>query len=46
MIAGGFGVLTLIGTLALQVYGIRRTSRDSTKTLELQKEALAAPARD
>jgi hypothetical protein len=29
IIAGSVGVLTLIGTLAAQYYGIRRTSRDT-----------------
>lgn len=34
IIAGGVGVLTLIGTLAARFYGIRRTSRDTKETLD------------
>src|SRR5215469_5765106 len=36
IIAGCFGVLTVIGTLAVQLYGTRRTSRDTKQTLKQQ----------
>jgi hypothetical protein len=36
IIAGCFGVLTLIGTLVAQILGRRATSRDTEKTLEQQ----------
>src|SRR5690349_8071794 len=38
LIAGSVGVLTLIGTVAAQVYGIRKTSRDTQGTLKTQLE--------
>ena len=40
IIASGVGVLTLIGTLVVQFYGIRRTSRDTEKTLGEQGKQL------
>jgi hypothetical protein len=40
VIAGSAGILTLIGTLAAQFYGIHRTSRDSERTLEEQRKQL------
>src|SRR5262249_20081588 len=40
VIAGSVGVLTLIGTLAAQFYGIHRTSRDTEKTLKGQRDQL------
>jgi len=40
IIAGSVGVLTLIGTLVVQFYGIRRTSRDTEKTLGEQGKHL------
>jgi uncharacterized protein YjbI with pentapeptide repeats len=40
IIAGSFGVLTLIGTLAAQLYGIRKTSSGTEKTLKQQSEQL------
>ena len=40
IIAGSFGVLTLIGTLAAQVLGRRATSRDTQKALEEQRKQL------
>jgi uncharacterized protein YjbI with pentapeptide repeats len=42
LIAGGVGVLTLIGTLLAQFYGIRRTGGDVEKTLKEQREQLYA----
>src|SRR5215471_400532 len=42
LIASGVGVLTLIGTLLAQFYGIRRTSGDTEKTLRQQREHLDA----
>jgi hypothetical protein len=36
IIAGCFGVVTVIGTLVVQLYGIRRTSRDTRQTLKEQ----------
>jgi uncharacterized protein YjbI with pentapeptide repeats len=40
IIAGGVGVLTLLGTLGAQFYGIQRTSRDTEKTLKEQSDLL------
>src|SRR5215469_13218422 len=40
IIAGSVGILTLIGTLAVQFYGIRRTGRDTERTLAEQREQL------
>jgi len=40
LIGGGVGVVTLIGTLGAQVYGIRRTSRETAKTREQQSDQL------
>src|SRR5690348_6192908 len=40
LIAGGVGVLTLIGTLAAQFYSIRRSSSDTEKTRKQQSEQL------
>jgi uncharacterized membrane-anchored protein YhcB (DUF1043 family) len=40
IIAGCFGVLTLIGTLVAQILGRRATSRDTEKTLEQQGKQL------
>jgi uncharacterized protein YjbI with pentapeptide repeats len=40
IIASSVGVLTLIGTLVVQFYGIRRTSRDTEKTLGEQGKQL------
>jgi uncharacterized protein YjbI with pentapeptide repeats len=36
LIAGGFGILTVAGTLYVQVRGSRRTSRDTERTLKQQ----------
>jgi uncharacterized protein YjbI with pentapeptide repeats len=36
IIAGCFGILTVVGTLAVQLYGSRRTSRDTKETLKEQ----------
>jgi hypothetical protein len=40
IIAGSVGVLTLIGTLAAQLYGIHKTSRDTENTRTEQREQL------
>src|SRR6266487_6467267 len=40
LIAGGVGVLTLIGTLAAQFYSIRSTRSDTEKTRKQQSEQL------
>jgi ribosomal protein L29 len=40
IIAGSFGVLTLILTVAAQFYGIRRTSRDTKETRKQQSDQL------
>jgi len=40
IIAGSVGVLTLMGTLAAQFYGIRRTSSDTEETLKGQSDQL------
>src|SRR5262249_10535102 len=40
LIAGGVGVVTLIGTLVAQFYGINRTSKDNEKTRTQQTEQL------
>jgi uncharacterized protein YjbI with pentapeptide repeats len=46
LIAGGVGVLTLIGTLAAQFYGIRSTRSGTDKTLNQQSKQLAATLAD
>ncbi len=40
LIAGGVGLVTLIGTLVAQAYGIRRTSSDNKETRKQQSEQL------
>jgi hypothetical protein len=40
IIAGSVGVLTLIGTVAVQFYGIHRTSRNTKETLKQQSDQL------
>jgi uncharacterized protein YjbI with pentapeptide repeats len=40
IIAASVSGVTLIGTVAAQIYGIRRTSRDTEKTLEAQGKQL------
>ena len=40
IIAAGVGVLTLIGTLAMQYFGRRATSRDTQQALEEQRRSL------
>src|SRR5690348_14472964 len=40
LISGGFGIITLIGTLAAQVYGILRTSSDNAEARAQQREQL------
>jgi hypothetical protein len=40
LIAGGIGIITLIGTLAVQFYGIRKTSGDNEKARAQQREEL------
>ena len=42
LIAGGVGVLTLIGTLVAQFYGIRSTRSDTKETRKQQREQLDA----
>src|SRR5690349_13044039 len=46
LIAGGVGIVTLIGTLVAQFYGIRRTSSDTGKTLKQQSEQLGKTLAD
>jgi hypothetical protein len=45
LIAGGVGVLTLIGTLVAQFYGIRSTRSGTDKTLNQLDKTLATAAR-
>ena len=40
IIAGGVGIVTLIGTLAAQFYGVFRTTRDTERALEEQGKQL------
>jgi septal ring factor EnvC (AmiA/AmiB activator) len=40
IIAASVSLLTLIGSVAAQIYGIRRTSRDTEKTLQEQRKQL------
>jgi hypothetical protein len=42
IIAAGVSFLTLVGSLVTQFYGIRRTSRDTEKTIASNNEQLEA----
>ena len=46
IIAASVSVLTLIGSVAAQIYGIRKTSRDTEKTLKEQREQLDKTLRE